>query len=152
MKKFGWLVFTSAFIFTFFNLFNTESANSYESYQTRRDNHAVNTEFGDSYGIFYSKAVFIGDREERDRHLPPGTFTGYLRNSTQTTFAEVQIKITTSFPNSYTPSPPSVYTTVQDLKPGEKKSFTVRFENEEALRNRDFVENGDIEIIKVIRK
>ena len=74
MKKFVWLVFASAFIFTFFNLINTESANSYESYQTRRDNHAANTEFGDSYGIFYSKAVFIGDREERDRHLPPGTF------------------------------------------------------------------------------
>lgn len=152
MKKFGCLVFASAFIFTFFNLINTESANSYESHQTRIDNRDANTEFGDSYGIFFSRAVFIGDREERDRHLPPGTFTGYLRNSTQTTFAEVQIKITTRFPNSYTPSPPSVYTTVKDLKPGEKKSFTVRFENEEALRNRDFVENGDIEIIKVIRK
>jgi hypothetical protein len=152
MKKFGCLVFASAFIFTFFNLFNTESANSYESHQTRIDNRDANTEFGDSYGIFFSRAVFIGDREERDRHLPPGTFTGYLRNSTQTTFAEVQIKITTRFPNSYTPSPPSVYTTVKDLNPGEKKSFTVRFENEEALKNRDFVENGDIEIIKVIRK
>ena len=152
MKKIGCLVFASAFIFTFFNLFNTESANSYESHQTRIDNRDANTEFGDSYGIFYTRAVFIGDREERDRHIPPGTFTGYLRNSTQTTFTEVQIKITTRFPNSYTPSPPSVYTTVKDLNPGEKKSFTVRFENEEALRNRDFVENGDIEIIKVIRK
>jgi len=152
MKKNGWLVFAIAFIFVFINLFNTESANSYETEQARIDNRAVNTEFGNSYGIFYSKAVFIGDLEERDRHLPPGIFSGYLRNSTQTTFTEVQVKITTRYPNSYTPSPPSVYTTVQDLKPGEKKSFTVRFENAEALKNRDFVENGDIEIIKVIRK